>query len=175
MRNFTYIFLFALLSLGWINKKNTIQSATLSGKVIGIKDGDTIEILYNGKPLKIRLAHIDCPEIKGSQPFGRAAKEYVSDQCFGHLVNIQHNNEYDRNKRLIGEVINQKGINVNKALVSVGLAWHYKKYSTDSDYAKLEESARMQRIGVWSEPAPVAPWQWRKPVGKSVGESKYEE
>ena len=175
MRNFTYIFLFALLSLGWINKKNTIQSTTLSGKVIGIKDGDTIEILFNGKPLKIRLAHIDCPEIKGSQPFGRAAKEYVSDKCFGHMVNIQHKNEYHRNKRLIGEVINQKGINVNKALVSVGLAWHYKKYSTDVDYAKLEESARMQRIGVWSESAPVAPWEWRKTSIKIVRETIFEE
>lgn len=171
MKHFAYIFLFALLSLACVDKKKASLSEAISGKVIGIKDGDTIEILYNGKPLTIRLAHIDCPEIKRSQPFGRAAKEYVSDQCFGHLVKIQHNNEYDRSKRLIGEVINEKGINVNKALVSVGLAWHYKKYSTDSDYAKLEMSARMQGIGVWSEPAPVAPWDWRKPAAKNVGKT----
>ena len=174
MRNFATIFLFTLLNLTWINVKNQNQSEIISGKVIGIKDGDTIEILYNGKSLKVRLAHIDCPEIKGSQPFGRAAKEYVSDKCFGHVVTILHNNEYDRNKRLIGEVVNQKGINVNKALVSVGLAWHYKKYSTDPDYAKLEESARMQRIGVWSESTQIPPWEWRKPAAKNAANSIYE-
>lgn len=169
MKQFATIILIALLNLAFVPKTTESQWAVLSGKVIGIKDGDTIEILYNGKPLTVRLAHIDCPEIRKSQPFGRAAKQYVSDQCFGQMVTIRHHQEYDRNKRLIGEVINEKGINVNKALVRVGLAWHYTKYSTDPDYARLEQSARMQRIGVWSESAPVAPWEWRKPVGRHAG------
>ena len=41
---------------------------TYTGKVTAVKDGDTIEMLVNGKPLRIRLYGIDCPE-KG-QPFG---------------------------------------------------------------------------------------------------------
>ena len=98
MKQFAAIFLIAMLNLAFVHRTTESQQAALSGKVIGIKDGDTIEILYNGKPLTVRLAHIDCPEIRKSQPFGRAAKEYVSDQCFGHQVNIKHNNEYDRNK-----------------------------------------------------------------------------
>jgi endonuclease YncB( thermonuclease family) len=133
---------------------------TLSGKVIGIKDGDTIDIFYNNKKLTIRLAHIDCPEKK--QPYGQAAKKFIADKCFEQTVTIQHNNEYDRSKRLIGEVITASGENLNKALVKAGLAWHFKKYSTDMAYAALEKEARKQRIGLWSEANPVAPWEWRR-------------
>lgn len=131
----------------------------LSGKVISIKDGDTIAILYNNKTLTIRLAHIDCPEKK--QPYGQAAKQFMSDKCFGQTVTIQHQHEYDRSKRLIGEVITASGENLNKALVKAGLAWHYKKYSADNSYAALEQEARKQRTGLWSEPNPIAPWEWR--------------
>jgi endonuclease YncB( thermonuclease family) len=53
---------------------------TFSGKVVAIKDGDTIEVLYNGKAIRVRLAHMDCPE-KG-QPYGSRAKEYASDLCY---------------------------------------------------------------------------------------------
>ena len=134
--------------------------AELTGKVISIKDGDTIAILYNNKTLTIRLAHIDCPEKK--QPYGQAAKQFMSDKCFGQTVTIQHHNEYDRSKRLIGEVITASGENLNKALVKAGLAWHYKKYSTNTSYAALEQEAKKQRIGLWSEPNPVAPWEWRR-------------
>ena len=133
--------------------------AELSGKVISIKDGDTIAILYNNKTLTIRLAHIDCPEKK--QPYGQAAKQFMSDKCFGQIVTIQHQHEYDRSKRLIGEVITASGENLNKALVKAGLAWHYKKYSTNIIYSALEQEARKQRIGLWSEPNPIAPWEWR--------------
>jgi len=46
-------------------------------------------------------------------------------------------------------------------LVKAGLAWHYKKYSTNIIYSALEQEARKQRIGLWSEPNPIAPWEWR--------------
>ncbi len=130
------------------------------GKVIAVKDGDTIDILYEGQKLTVRFAHIDCPE--KNQPYGQAAKKFVSDKCFGQEVTVVHRNEYDRNKRLIGEVITTTGENLNKSLVQQGLAWHFKKYSTNQEYADLETQARKQKIGLWSEPNPTPPWEWRK-------------
>ena len=53
-------------------------------------------------------------------------------------------------------------MNVNKELVKYGLAWHFKKYSDDNDYSDLEINARNSQIGIWSEPNPIAPWDWRK-------------
>jgi endonuclease YncB( thermonuclease family) len=77
-------------------------------------------------------------------------------------VRLQSKNKYDRYKRLIAEVVLPNGVNVNKALVQNGLAWHYKKHSKSSEYAQLERVARQQRIGLWSDSNAMAPWEWRK-------------
>ena len=129
-------------------------------KVIGIKDGDTFVVLMDGEDQVVRLAHIDCPEKK--QPFGARAKAFVSDQAFGRYVSLAHNNKYDRNHRLIAEVILSDGRNLNKELLKNGLAWHFKKYSHDTTYAVLENKARRARVGVWSDHNPIAPWEWRQ-------------
>lgn len=132
----------------------------LTGKVIGVKDGYTIEILYEKKPLTVRLAHIDCPEKK--QPFGNTAKQFFSELCFGKYVTLIENNKFDRNKRLIAEVILEDGTNLNKELIKNGLAWHFKKYSKNKVYEELEIQARKKEIGLWSDSEPIAPWEWRK-------------
>src|SRR5262245_51977511 len=103
-----------LLTFFFLANPNNILSQGIKGKVIVIKDGDTIEILFNNKPLTIRLAHIDCPELKRKQPYSRTAKKFTSDLCFGQVVTILNTGKYDRNGRLIGEVINSRGININR-------------------------------------------------------------
>ncbi|MBS1572224.1 MAG: thermonuclease family protein [Bacteroidetes bacterium] len=134
-------------------------SQEYTAKVIKIKDGDTIEILLDGQPQTIRLAHIDCPEKK--QPFGSKAKQFVSDKCFGKMVTVVIAGKPDRNGRWIAEIfINHQ--NINKELVRNGLAWHFKKYSKDSVYAELENIAREKKIGLWQDNNPIAPWEWRK-------------
>jgi endonuclease YncB( thermonuclease family) len=153
------LLLFALLSCS--TKAKEIDG-TITGKVIAVKDGDTIEILYDGRPLTIRFAHIDCPELKKSQPFGQAAKKFTSEHCFGQNVTVISEGKYDRYKRLIGVIVNESNENINKELVKAGLAWHYKKYSTDASYDSLELVARQNKIGLWIDPDPVAPWDWRK-------------
>ena len=153
----------AFLSCFWtIPIKQEQYPSGLSGKVISVTDGDTIDILYDNKPLRIRLEHIDCPEIRKKQPYGAAAKKFTSDKCFGQVVSIKHRNQIDRNKRLIGEVINADGLNVNKALVKAGLAWHFIKYSSSQEYAALEKAARAMKVGLWTDPNPTPPWNWRK-------------
>lgn len=130
-----------------------------TGKVVAVKDGDTVEVLLNGKAQRIRLEHIDCPE--KNQPYGAKAKSFTSANCFGQTVTVLHTRHYDRNKRLIAEIILGNGDTLNRELVKAGLAWHYKKYSTDEVYAVLELAARAAKKGLWTDQAPVAPWQWR--------------
>ena len=129
-------------------------------KVIGIKDGDTVSLLMDGKEQTVRLEHIDCPEKK--QAYGTKAKEMVAELCFGKMVSLKGEGKYDRNGRLIAELILENGLNVNKTLVKNGLAWHFKKYSKDESYAKLEIEARYRKVGLWKDQAPIAPWIWRK-------------
>ncbi len=131
----------------------------ISAKIIGIKDGDTVEILFEGKPSTVRLAHIDCPEKK--QPFGMKAKQFASDFCFGKIVKVVGNGKKDRNGRWIAEIF-YNNQNLGKELVRNGLAWHFKRYSRDAAYAELEIIARRKRVGLWQDSAAMSPWEWRK-------------
>lgn len=131
--------------------------------MIGVKDGDTIEVLFENKPMTIRFAHVDCPEMKKHQPFGQAAKRFTSKICFGQIVTVENNGKFDIYKRLLAVIINDRNENVNKELVKAGFAWHFRKYSTDKSYDDLEFVARQNRKGLWADENPIPPWEWRKP------------
>lgn len=161
IKSLVKIFLFLFL-LSCSNKSKKIDKS-ITGKVIAVKDGDTIDLLFNGKPVTIRFAHVDCPEIKKGQPFGQTAKTFTSDLCFGQTVTVINEGKFDRYKRLIGVIINEKNQNINKELVKAGFAWHFKQYSTDTSYDELELIARQNKIGLWADENPIPPWKWRKP------------
>lgn len=135
-----------------------LYAGSWEGKVVGISDGDTIKVLKDGKQVKIRLASIDCPE-KG-QPYGQKAKQFTADMVAGKKVRIWPT-DTDRYGRIVGFVF-VGDRNLNKELLSAGLAWHYKKYSRDPELAKLEFKARSARTGLWSEPDPIPPWEYRR-------------
>lgn len=138
----------------------TKRQDTFKGKVIGVKDGDTIEVLKDDNPIVIRLADIDCPE--KSQPFGSNAKKFTSDFCFAREVTVISKGKYDRYKRLIA-TIKIDSISLNKLLVLNGYAWHFKKYSDNNEFAILEQQARQLKKGLWADNNSIPPWEWRKP------------
>ncbi len=136
---------------------------TLKVKVIGVKDGDTVEVLYYQLPIVIRLEHIDAPEKK--QPFGAVSKQKLSDLSFGKIVTLVSKGKkgnYDGRGRMIAEIYVNDKTNINKEMLKAGLAWHYKKYSKSEIYAHLENRARKNRVGLWVDKSPVAPWNFRK-------------
>ena len=145
MKKFLFFIIFLLFN-------QIIFSQTIVAKVIGVKDGDTIVLHFENKPITVRLEHIDCPE--KNQPFGAKAKQFVSEFCFGKTVTLISNG------RWIGEIF-YNNQNLGKELVRNGLAWHFKRYSKNQNYAELEIIARQKKIGLWQEENPVAPWNWR--------------
>ena len=130
----------------------------ISGKVIGVTDGDTIELLIGRESVKVRLNGIDCPEKK--QAFGQKAKQFTSDMVYRKTVTVAVSGK-DRYGRILGDVT-VEGKSLNKALVENGFAWHFKKYSDDQVLANLEIKARNNRVGLWSDKNPMAPWDFRK-------------
>jgi endonuclease YncB( thermonuclease family) len=150
------IFLFMLL---FSCSSNSEKAETIIGKVVGVKDGDTIVVLINGRAETVRLQGIDCPE--KSQAFGKKAKMYTSLFCFGKEVTLNTTGKRDRYKRILAEVL-AEGRSLNEALVKEGLAWHYTKYSNDKRLAQLEDAARNAGLGLWAETQPVPPWEFRK-------------
>jgi len=132
-----------------------------AGKVVSVADGDTITVLEDKRPVRIRLYGIDCPEKR--QAFGKKAKQFTSEKCFGKKVEILVMDK-DRYGRLVANVILPDGSNLNKQLVPSGFAWHYKKYAPDDlDLFVSQEYARKEKLGLWADPnSPVPPWEWRK-------------
>ena len=142
-------------------KQKSLRHLTVfQGKVIGIKDGDTFEVLYDSIPERVRLAEIDCPE--KSQPFGKNARQYASDLCFGKLVTVTSSGKRDRYGRVVGIITTADDINVNESLINAGLAWHYTQYSKDESLTVLQEEAMIAKRGLWADKSPIAPWEWRK-------------
>ena len=142
-----------------------VFSQKITAKVVGVKDGDTFVVLHEKKEIVVRLEHVDAPE--KNQPFGNRAKQFASDFCFGKTVVVIGNGKKDRNGRWIGEIF-YKNQNLGKELVSNGLAWHFKRYSKNENYADLEMDARKKKRGLWQEKEPIAPWEWRKFKKKKV-------
>ena len=136
-----------------------------TGRVVGIADGDTVTLLdAANNQHKIRLSGIDSPE--KTMPWGQKAKEGLSEMAFGQAVLIDWSKR-DRYQRIVGIVL-LNGQDINLALIRKGLAWHYKKYANEQSasdraaYSSEEIDARAARRGLWSDPKPVPPWEWRK-------------
>jgi len=139
---------------------SSAEAFPFTSPVVGVIDGNTIDILHNGKAQRIRLYGIDCPE-KG-QPFGKVAKWATSALVFGRTVTVQGHDK-DKYKRLVADVLLADGTNVNQKLVKDGWCWWYQKYAPDDVVLEaLEQEARGMKRGLWVDPRPLAPWQWRK-------------
>ena len=142
----------------------TDPSCKLAGKVVEIADGDTLTLLDSSKTQhKIRLQGIDAPE-KG-QGFGNKSKDKLSEMVGGKDVCVDWTKE-DKYGRKVGN-IKAGDVDVNLEMVKSGLAWHFKKYESEQSeadrtaYDQAEKAARSDIIGLWSEPDPIAPWDFR--------------
>ena len=139
----------------------TQPSSYLAGKVLRVKDGDTVVLLGDDtRTYTVRLQYVDCPE--KHQAYGIEAMNYTIQQCEGKRVKIKNEGKYDFNKRLLGEVILTDGKNLNELLIQKGYAWHFVKYSKSKILASYEQKAKNQKLGLWQNPNAQAPWEWRK-------------
>ena len=135
------------------------QVQAFEAKVIRILDGDTIEVLKDGSPLRVRLHGIDCPERK--QDFGSVARQFTGAKTFGRVVEIVPTNT-DKYGRTVAKIYVEEQY-LNLMLVAEGLAWWFKKYApNDYDLAQAEQPARSLKKGLWSQPNPIPPWNFRR-------------
>lgn len=130
------------------------------GRVVGVHDGDTLTLLTaEKKSIRVRLYGIDAPETK--QPFGSRAKEELSGLVFGKDVRIEVVDK-DRYGRTVGRV-SLGNTNVNEEMVRRGFVWWYRDFAKrDKTLKSAESEAMAAKRGLWSEPNPIAPWQWRR-------------
>jgi endonuclease YncB( thermonuclease family) len=78
---------------------SVVAAPTLTGKVVGIADGDTLTLLLDKTQIKVRLEGIDTPE--RAQPFGRKAGQALAKKVFGKVVQVDDLGK-DRYGRTLG-------------------------------------------------------------------------
>jgi endonuclease YncB( thermonuclease family) len=133
----------------------------LPGRVVGVIDGDTLDVRLASGVLRVRLHGIDAPE--RGQPWGDAARRALSSLAFGRDVELEPI-EQDRYDRQVARVW-LDGRELNVELLRSGHAWVYRRYADNPRYCELEAAARESRQGLWGLSQPdgrVAPWEWRQ-------------
>jgi endonuclease YncB( thermonuclease family) len=73
-----------------------------------------------------------------------------------------HVRDLDRYGRTVGDVTLPDGRNLSQEVVHAGYAWWFRQYSADYRLATLEARARSGHLGLWADPNPVPPWEWRR-------------
>jgi len=135
--------------------------------VVAVADGDTVEVLRDGKDVRVRLHGVDAPEI--GQAFGDAAKRFTSERIDGKTVVVRLR-DADRSGYLVGEIllddpaVEGGKLSLSEMLLKEGLAWWYHQNGpADRPLALAEIDARAARRGLWKDNYPVPPWVFRNP------------
>ncbi len=128
--------------------------------VTRVSDGDSFRgLTEDGEEHRFRIYGIDAPE--GNQPYGPEAGNFLRNLIDGHTVGIvQHTT--DRWGRRVVWVFTPNGEDVSALLLQEGLAWHYKHFDDTPEYATYENEARFHRKGLWQDPYPTPPWEFRR-------------
>jgi endonuclease YncB( thermonuclease family) len=160
----TYLFRIRLIYFIWVLFFIGCNSATdkfenQSGNVVKVVDGDTYDINIEGRQTRIRMYGIDAPE--RGMDFYKVSKNYLVSLCDGNQIRVELI-EKDRYGRIIAKSFLPNGKELGAEMIKAGLAWHFKKYSKDEDLSYYEETARQQKLGLWSSKNPIPPWEYRK-------------
>ena len=142
---------------------------TLTGRIVQVSDGDTINILVDRETHRVRLASIDAPETahgssRPGQPYGEASRKSLAEYVAGKTLTLTCY-EKDHYGRDVCDVP-VDGTTANLLQVKNGMAWANQqaggKFLRDRSLPELEKKAKAARAGIWSEPRAVAPWVWRQ-------------
>lgn len=141
---------------------------TITGTVSAVESGDLLTVQASGAQKEIRLYGVDCPE--PGQPFADKAKDYITQKSLNKEVSVDVK-ATDSAGKTVGVAVSEY-VNLNQSLLEAGLAW-WDSQNTPSDNAfkALNAKAIVSKAGLWSDAAPLAPWDYRR--GKGTQKATY--
>lgn len=149
-----------VLPLALVFLLSSSEAFPFGGEVVGVLEGSNIEVVRLGKVERIRLHGLDCPE-KG-QPYGDEVKPAISALVFAMKVTVEPHGK-DKYRRIIADVLLADGTNVNHTLVKEGRCWWSRRTApNNAELERLELEAREAKAGLWEDPEPIPPWEFRK-------------
>jgi endonuclease YncB( thermonuclease family) len=158
----TSVFLFCLAwNCLFILQCSELAAQPPLAKVQKIIDGDTIQVRYKTKSIRVRLWGIDTPEYH--QAFSKVAKRFTAGLVRNTSVHLDLK-DWDKYGRMVAIVTMTDGRSLNEELLKNGLAWvhvYYCKEAICNKWYGYEKRAREKRIGLWRDLSPVPPWVWK--------------
>ena len=143
---------------------SSATAATLYGKVDAVDEGDVLTVTNLNRSIKIRLRGIDAPE--KDQPLAEVSRQHLADLVLNKFVVVHYtglgNHNYILGRVVLGE------IDICAQMLRDGAAWYDASdaeglsHADRETYVATEQAARSERRGIWSEPSPVAPWDYRR-------------
>ncbi|SOB59076.1 Nuclease (SNase domain protein) (Modular protein) [Pseudodesulfovibrio profundus] len=138
--------------------------AAETGRLHSVIDGDSLEVVIEGKVVEVRLIGIDAPE--WGQEYGLAAKSFVLHFCLGKELKLEYDKDRrDRYRRSLAYVY-VGGKMLNEAIVREGLALAFAYKPNTRHQARLfqaQADARDAEQGFWQQGGlELTPSQWRK-------------
>jgi micrococcal nuclease len=138
--------------------KPPAPGSVITGSVVRVIDGDTLSVLDESKGLhRVRLCGIDAPE--QLQPFGMKAQEALAAKVIKQTVRVEVVG-VDRFRHEMGRVFLGKRY-INMEMVQEGFAWRLLKLD-GAEFISAEFDARQHHRGLWADPNPIPPWEWRQ-------------
>ena len=170
----------------------SLDVQVVAARLVRVIDGDSVVVDVLGADGQqvfaadqhVRLQGVDTPEVSrgrspkskltGGMPYGEEAKAFVEQLLTGPNVMGLQLRSVGREQKTYGRSVASlfvlvRGpdnrvqlVDVQAELLRAGLAWHYGKYDQTPALKALEQEARAARRGLWADPQPQAPWDWRR-------------
>lgn len=130
-------------------------------KVAKVVDGDTIDIIMNGRTERLRLIGINTPEIvdprKPVECFGREASDNAKKLLSNEEARVEGDaSQDDRDKygRLLRYVWRRDGLFYNLEVIKDGFAHEYTyqlPYIYQKDFKAAQKYAEENKLGLWAD------------------------
>ena len=126
---------------------------TMTAKCVKVVDGDTLIVRCDKKETTVDLEGVDAPEL--GQPWGKEVRAFVADMVGGRKIEVEM---VDAGNGVAVARVTVDGQDLSHLLAARGLAWG----TDDGDLEALTEKAKSSPCGLWLDPDPVPPWEFRE-------------
>ncbi|MGB7925164.1 MAG: thermonuclease family protein [Pyrinomonadaceae bacterium] len=140
------------------------SASTLQVRVVEVQDGKTIFVEHIGRRVKVVLKGADAPEL--DQPSGDVARQHLSSLVLGKDAVVEFTGMAYRSHFVARVFLDETDVSLQ--MIRDGAAWFDRSYEKDMNpaerrlYAESERAARNECRGIWQDPAPMPPWEWRQ-------------
>lgn len=141
---------------------STASAARIQGKVVGVKAGNSLEILSQGKVYSVKLHGIGCPA--RNESFGKTSRRFVADLVFMADVTLEIT-AAESDGSFLGKVVLADGKDLSAEMIKSGMAWWNAQANPEEKaLAKLEKNARETYAGLWATPEDQNDTDWGRDV-----------